>query len=106
MDFNCLNNLQKTKRVCRFYLAGYCNKGDNCKFSHNVPMLTPPIRKKTLRKGYCYCGYKSFNMVYTKNVKWNDLTEENVTNLIKENNLNLKWFKLCSRTGKSITNCK
>lgn len=93
-------------RVCKFFLAGYCNKDDKCKFSHNVPILTAPIRKRKLKKGFCYCGYRSFNIVYSKDIKWNNLTEENVNNLISEDKLNIKWFRLCSKTGKSIKYCK
>lgn len=36
----------KKKELCKFYLQGYCSKGDNCIYMHNI--LQPP--EQSLRR--------------------------------------------------------
>lgn len=28
--------LEKKKEICKFYLQGYCTKGENCIYMHNI----------------------------------------------------------------------
>ena len=28
--------LEKRKEICKFYLQGYCTKGENCIYMHNI----------------------------------------------------------------------
>lgn len=90
---------KERRRLCKFYLNGFCKKGNECRFSHNlsnsIVTLVPPgvvdVIQKTRKKGYCYCGSQLMMIPYYDK---------------KLETVETKWFCVCRRTKKNIRRCR
>lgn len=77
--------------VCRQHVnQGYCRRGNKCRFYH-PKIINTTIKKKAERKlGYCYCGHPLKKLVNSRYVV---------------NDNKPLFFMVCSRSGRSISNC-
>jgi hypothetical protein len=77
--------------ACRdFVNQGKCHRRHHCKFYH-PKVVTREITKRTKRDlGHCYCGATQKTiMVFKRN----------------EDGMTQHFFRVCGRTGKSMTKC-
>lgn len=73
--------------ICRAYVnCGFCKYQDKCKFYH-PQIITKIIKRKAQRElGYCFCGAPQKCIMY-------------------KNTLDITFYMVCSRTGKSMKRC-
>lgn len=78
--------------LCREYILDVCPNKLKCKFEH-PDIITPEMRQKCLRdinRCYCGCSLKTIMNRYNHS----NIEDENI------------FFSVCSRTNKSIENCR
>lgn len=81
------------KPICRHFMKGKCHYRDRCRFYH-PQKTTRTIEKRTKRRiGYCYCG-SSLKTI----MNYTPIRDE-------EDQQRALFFKVCSKTGRSMKRC-